>query len=369
MKIIPFFIMIMLLTTTVIVHAENRQEVTLKGSWVVEADGSGMLDPQTSGLKAWRGKLLSLSDASADQSQQKQLHVINSLTGELTNIAMPIVLSDAIKKSCFANYLQASPDLEGLAVDPEHDNIFYVVTEDARIGGELSSACQQRFKNTGSTAFPSLLLRLALQADNRVLITHVRPIQFDATFNIGNSPNDGIEGVAFGQNNMLYLALEKDSYKSARIFSLKITKDFWLSDDFIAVEDPQLSMPLFDKGNHPINGLDYLAVKDHPVYLVAAARNDNQLWFIDIAKKAPTTVVHMNFLAPTNAVGENCNQWDVLNNTSIEGVAVKGNEVWLINDPWKKHYLDNIQCKSNAEKFRNFVPLIFSLPINTAWLK
>jgi len=77
----------------------------------------------------------------------------------------------------------------------------------------------KRFDHSGSKDYPSHLVRLELTKNNVLLITHVRPIQFDTDFNIGNFPNDGIEGMAFGQNNTLSLGLEKDSKGSARIFS------------------------------------------------------------------------------------------------------------------------------------------------------
>jgi hypothetical protein len=368
MNFISKGLLFIFLSMSLVAIANGDSHITLQGQWVTEPDGRAMLDPQTSGLKAWRGKFISLSDASADKSQQKQIHIIDGSNGVLSEISLPIKLSKRVKQSCFSRYLADTPDLEGLAVDKKDDKIFYVVTEDARIAGDLSESCQKRFKNTGSTPYPTLLLRLALQPDNTVLITHVRPIQFHPSFKVGNFSNDGIEGLATGKDDTLYLALEKDSHEKARIFTITITKEFWQSSDFIPVEDPGFFTPSFTKGNHPINGLDYLAVENHPGYLIAAARNDDQLWIIDIAKTKATKVVSLEFLAPTGIDDGSCNAWDDLNNTSLEGVAVEGNLIWLINDPWKKHYKANILCESNAVKFKSFSPLIFSLPIDPNWM-
>ncbi|MGB0937851.1 MAG: hypothetical protein ACPGTQ_10360 [Colwellia sp.] len=368
MNFISKSLLFIFISISSVATANGDSHITLKGQWITEPDGNAMLDPQTSGLKAWRGKFISLSDASADKSQQKQIHIIDGSTGVLSKTSLPIRLSDKVAKGCFAGYLDDTPDLEGLAVDKKDDKVFYVVTEDARIGGNLSENCQKRFKNTGSTDYPTLLLRLALQSDNTVLTTHVRPIQFHPSFEVGNFSNDGIEGLATGKDDILYLALEKDSHKKARIFSIKMTKGFWQSDDFIPVEDPGFSTPSFTQGNHPINGLDYLTIDNHPGYLVAAARNDDQLWIIDIAKTKSTKVVSLKFLAPTGVKDGSCNAWDDLNNTSLEGVAVDGNLIWLVNDPWKKHYKANILCESNADKFKSYSPLIFSLPIDTNWI-
>ena len=49
-------------------------------------------------------------------------------------------------------------------------------------------------------------------------------------------------------------------------------------------------------------------------------------------------------------------------------VAEQGT-VWLVNDPWKKHYLDNIQCESNRQHYEQFSPLLFSLPIQAQWFE
>ena len=365
---ITFFLVALSFATSAF-SDDSFQHITLKGKWLVEENGQVMQHPQTSGLKLWRGKLLAISDRSAHEFQQKQLHIIETTTATLAEKSLVMSLSDNVINSCFGQYLAGKPDFEALAVDPNNDNVFIVVTEDARQGEQLSLACQQRFKHTGSTQYPSLLVRLELNQDNSLSITNVRPIQFKATYNIGNFPNDGIEGLAFGLNSILYLGLEKDRKGSARIFSTQITKNFWQSDDFIAVVDAKLLLPQFEKGRHPINGMDYLPVENHPGYLVAAARNDNQLWIIDLAKRKPMTIISMEFLAPVDSNDVNCSEWELINNTSLEGVAVTQEQIWLINDPWTEHYMDNVKCESNRDKYKQLAPLLFSLPISAHWLQ
>lgn len=363
MKLLSF-LALYLSTTCVLADDTNYQQVTLKGKWLVEESGHTMLDPQTSALKLWRGKLLSLSDRSAHMSQQKQLHIIDPDSAVVAQESLVMTYSSHVKDSCFYPYLADKPDYEALAIDPNNDNVFVIVTEDARNGVQLSKACQQRFNKTGSTKYPSLIVRLELDNKNNLSMTHVRPLQFDAAFNVGNFPNDGIEGMAFDHSNTLYLGLEKDAQGHARIFSLPLTEHFWQQDEFAIVEDTQVSMPKFDKGNHPINGMDYIAVKNHPGYIAAAARNDNQLWIIDLAKQQPTKVISLQFMAPVTDDTKHCNGWELIGNTSLEGVAVAQDKIWLINDPWKKHYTDNVKCQSNRTKYQQFSPLLFSLTLD-----
>lgn len=358
------------LSTSCVLADDNiHQQVTLKGKWLIEESGRAMLDPQTSALKLWQGKLLSLSDRSAHKSQQKQLHIIDPTSGLVAEKSLSMTLSNNVKKSCFNHYLADQPDFEALAIDPNNDNVFFVVTEDARKGVQLTKECQQRFKNTGSTKYPSLLVRLELENNNKLFMTDVRPLQFPASYNVGNFPNDGIEAMAFGLNNTLYLGLEKDDNGLARIFSLTLTDKFWQSDEFAEVVDTQVLLPTFEEGRHPINGMDYIPFDDHPGYLAAAARNDDQLWIIDLAKQQPTKVISMKFLAPVISEDKQCNDWELIGNTSLEGVAVVNNNIWLINDPWKKHYMENVKCASNREKYKRLSPLLFSLPIAKHWFE
>ncbi|MEH6385034.1 MAG: hypothetical protein V7780_10540 [Colwellia sp.] len=368
MKLLSF--LALYLSTSFVLADDNfHQQVTLQGKWLVETNKAVMLDPQTSALKLWRGKLLSLSDRSAHQSQQKQLHIIDPDTALVAEKSLVMTLSNQVKESCFYPYLADKPDFEALAVDPNNDNVFVVVTEDARDGVQLSPACQQRFKETGSTKYPSLLVRLEIDENNVLSMTHVRPLQFNALYNVGDFANDGIEGLAFGKNNTLYLGLEKDNKGVARIFSLALTEKFWVSEEFATVVDTDVVLPNFSKGQHPINGMDYLPVDNHPGYLAAAARNDNQLWIIDLSNKKPTKVISMTFLAPVVSNDEQCKDWELIGNTSLEGVAVADNKIWLINDPWKAHYMENVKCASNRDNYKRLAPLLFSLPINKHWFE
>jgi len=366
MKLLSFFA-IYLSATAAFADDNTHQQVTLKGQWLVETNNEVMLHPQTSALKMWKGKLLSLSDRSAHISQQKQLHIIDPSSAIVSKESLVMKLSKNVQNSCFAQYLAGKPDFEALAVDPNNENVFIIVTEDARKGVQLSAKCQQRFEQTGSTKYPSLLVRLEIDKNNIVLMTHVRPIQFDTSFNIGNFPNDGIEALAFGKSNTLYLGLEKDNKGQARIFSTQLVENFWQRDDFIQVVDTQVLLPAFEKGKHPINGMDYLPVDNHPGYIAAAARNDNQLWIIDLAKQKPTTIISMTFLAPTDSSDKHCNKWEVIGNTSLEGVAVTNDKIWLINDPWTEHYIENVKCEDNRDKYQKLAPLLFSIPISQKW--
>jgi hypothetical protein len=366
MKFLSFFA-IYLSATTVFADENTHQQVTLKGKWLVETNNEVMLHPQTSALKWWKDKLLTLSDGSADSSQQKQLHIIDPSSAIVAEESLVMRLSKQVRTSCFYQYLADKPDFEALAIDPNNENVLIIVTEDARKGIQLSPECQQRFQNTGSTKYPSLLVRLEIDKDNLLSMTHVRPIKFDATYNVGNFPNDGIEALAFGKNNTLFLGLEKDIKGQARIFSTQLVEDFWESENFIEVIDTEVVLPTFKKGRHPINGMDYLPVDNHPGYIAAVARNDDQLWIIDLAKQKPTTVISMNFLAPVNSNDKHCNKWEEIGNTSLEGVAVSKDKIWLINDPWTEHYRENVKCEDNRDKYQKFAPLLFSLPILDKW--
>ena len=340
------------------------QTIGLQGKWLVETSGDVMLDPQTSGLKSWRGKLLTVSDGSGHVSQRLQLHVVDPKSAQVAEQSLPIILSEQVKQSCFGAYLSDAPDLEAIAVNPGNDSEVLVVTEDATRSGGYTPECAQMYKQTGSTDYPTLLLRLQLQDDNTLLLSHVRPLQFAAEFAIGNHPNDGIEGMAFASPTELYLGLEKDAQGHARIFSIKMDESFWESTDFIAVQDPQLRLPTFSRGNHPINGMDYFPIKGKKGALIAAARNDNTLWVIDLDKRFETKIIPLEFYAPGS---DSCQQWILMNNASLEGVAVKGNTLFLVNDPWKVHYKENIVCEVNRDKYEKMAPLLFTMPIQSNW--
>jgi hypothetical protein len=343
------------------------QTLQANGHWIMEQDGQVMLNPQTSGLVKWRDGLLTLSDRSAHPSQRLRLRTISTGNMLLSGPDLPMILSDDLQTSCFAAYISDNPDLEALAVDPDDDRVFYVITEDASYAEPMSDVCQQKFLNSGSTNYPTLLVRLELQANNVASMTHIRPIQFTAAMQIGDFPNDGVEALAFGQARTLYLGIEKDSNKQARIFSLQMDNEFWQSDEFAVVTKFALKLPIFDSGNHPINGMDYYQTPDGRDFLLVAARNDETLWVVDLSGEKETVILPIDFFAEIQTNSEGCENYEAMDNASIEGVAVSDNTLWLINDPWKAMYLDNVQCAQNRAHYQMFAPLLFSLPIQAKW--
>ncbi len=340
----------------------------VEGRWIMESGGGVMADPQTSGLTQVNGMLATLSDASAQENQQRRIHFINPADATLTPKPESMRMASEVRRSCFANYLKDEPDLEALVVDPQDNQVFYTVTEDATRTGALSVRCQQRFAETGSTDYPTLLVRLYRDEDGTTTMTDVRPISFPASFEVGDFPNDGIEGMAMTPERQLYLGLEKDKAGQPRIFSVQMDESFWETEDFVEVTDPQLAVPEFESGNHPINGLEYYFHEaSQQGYLLAAARNDNELWVINENNSRPTRRIAMQFIAPVEDTVENCPASEVMDNASIEGLAVMGNTLWLINDPWKKNYLKNVQCGANQARYEAMAPLLFSTPLDEAW--
>lgn len=109
-----------------------------------------------------------------------------------------------------SNDLGTNPDLEEIIADPIDDTIFYILTEDGTSAPEMSDECSKYFAHLGATAFPRLLVRLKLHNSNTAVMTNVRLTRVDPKMEIGNFPNNGIEGLAFGTNQILYLGLEKD---------------------------------------------------------------------------------------------------------------------------------------------------------------
>lgn len=347
--------------------ATIEQNLQANGHWIMEKNGQVMLNPQTSGLVKWRDGLLTLSDRSAHPSQRLRLRTISNNDALLSGPDLPMILSEALQSSCFASYISDNPDLEALVVDPDDDRIFYVVSEDASYAEPMSPACQQKYSNSGSTKYPTLLVRLELQTNNTVLMTHIRPIQFTAGMQIGDFPNDGVEALAFGQTRTLYLGIEKDLNQHARIFSLQMNNKFWQSDEFASVTSFSLKLPIFDGGNHPINGMDYYQTPDGREFLLVAARNDETLWVVDLLGKKETVILPIDFFAEIQTNSDGCENYEVIDNASIEGVAVIDNTLWLINDPWKEVYLNNVQCPQNEAHYQMFAPMLFSLPIQTKW--
>jgi hypothetical protein len=344
-----------------------ERNLQVYGHWIMEQDGQVMLNPQPSGLVKWRDGLLTLSDRSAHPSQRLRLRTISKNDALLIGPDLPMILSEELQTSCFATYITDNPDLEALTVDPDDDQIFYVVTEDASYAEPMSQDCQQKYLNSGSTNHPTLLVRLELQTNKTVLITHIRPIQFTADMKIGNFPNDGVEAITFGQSRNLYIGIEKDSNKQARIFSLQMHNEFWQSDEFAVVNKFAVRLPTFKSGNHPINGMDYYQTSDGRGFLLVAARNDEALWIVDLSGKKETVILPIDFFAEIQISTKGCENYEAMDNTSIEGVAVVENTLWLINDPWKAVYLNNVQCAQNRAHYQMFAPLLFSLPIQKKW--
>lgn len=338
--------------------------ITVRAKWIRERSGEALLDPQPSGLIAWRdGTLLTIPDGSADASQVLRLLQIDPVSHKIVQ-KLPISLTPEIQEGCFGEYLSERPDLEALVVDPKDDRIFYSVTEDAR-RYQLSVDCASRYKETGSAVYPFLLLRMEL-ADNgkSVKVTGARPLQFSASMNVGNHANDGIEGMTFGLNRQLFLALEKDNNFQARIFSLNLNTEFWKNDDFALVQDEQLDIPSFtDETPHPINALAF-AHKDNTPWIIAAARNDHEVWLIDASKQKPTIRVSLRFLAEVEpSKKSDCAAFEEMDNYSVEGLAMSEDVLWLINDPWKLNYPLNLACPLNQKNFERIAPLLSSIKL------
>lgn len=342
---------------------------SVTGTWIIDKTNKTMLDPQTSGLVYKNGDLFSVSDGSAHVSQIKRLHKINPKTAKVSDKYGPFVLSTKVQKSCFAGYLNERPDYEAIVNIPQQDNAWLLVTEDATRAGDISEECQQKFANTGSTVFPTLLVKIERVNDN-VVVSGVRALQFDPSFNLGNFPNDGIEGLAITRDGRLLLGLEKDQNTQARVFELQYQADMFDElDSFVSVKDSHLLFPKFSEGNHPINGMDvYYPNKKSRGYLIAAARNDHQIWILDLAKKKQTVVIDMAFFAPSESES-NCDKAHRMKSASLEGVAVKDDYLYMINDPWKRVYKDNIVCEQDASKYNEFAPLLFKMKLQKEWFK
>ncbi len=338
------------------------------GKWIVNSRGEVMPDPQTSGLTVSEGKLVTLSDASATTELQRRLHFIEPDSATVESDAEKMRLGTIVRRSCFAGYLADEPDLEALVADPVRPGIFYTVTEDATRTGALSTRCQKQYQNSGSTDYPSLLVRLE-RTDYGTTMTGVRPLQFARDLAVGDYPNDGIEGLAMGPDNQLYLGLEKDAEGQPRVFSLSLDDNFWKSTDYAPVTDPQLDLPRFSSGNHPVNGLTYYTAESGTGYLLAAARNDNELWIISTNPETSVKRIPMHFTAPADAGVDGCEATEIMDNASIEGIATINDTLWLINDPWKENYLKNVRCEVNTAHYRAMAPLLFSVNIQPEWFE
>lgn len=340
----------------------------VQGKWVLEADRSTMLNPQTSGLTTFGQHLVTISDNSAVDEQQRRLHFIDAHNHAIHHKTAPFKMSASVRNSCFAEYLANGPDFEALVHDPKQPGVFYSVTEDATATGALSTKCQAKYEETGSTDYPTLLVRIEWDQAETATITHVRPIQYQRDMTVGDFPNDGIEGLALTPDGTLYLGLERDVAGKPRIFSVQLDDAFWQSQAFAPVSEPALRLPQFSSGAHPVNALDYyIDPATNRAFLLAAARNDNELWVIDEQGEWPTKRILLAFDADSTALDGSCTKAERMDNTSIEGIVVMQQTLWLINDPWKKNYVKNVRCEGDKPRYERMSPLIFSLPLNPSW--
>jgi hypothetical protein len=343
-------------------------EQALSGQWVRDEQGQTMLDPQPSGLTWWHDELLMLGDQSAEPSMRMKLFRLDPNTSAYKTAPVNIEVSAEVRAGCFGDYLINSPDLEALTWDRLDDTTLITVTEDAS-RAQLSPSCSKRFSQTNSTTYPTLLLKITTdKALSKAVITAVRPVQFPQEAQVGNLPNDGIEGLAIDDHQNLYLALEKNMAANPAIFKTRLTPDFWAKDNFVKVIDANLSLPPIDKNGHPINDLEFMPspIPGHPGYLLAVARNDDQLWIFDLTNRVPPYVEQLSFYVPTDNSGL-CPAFERMVQTALEGITIRSGKIYLINDPWKQHYQDNIQCDVNAANFRRNSPLLFNMNIDPRW--
>ena len=347
------------------------------GNWVIEKDGSFMQDPQTSGLTYLDGYLYSVSDASAKPHQVRQLHKMSADSGRIIEKIGPIQLAQNIaENSCFARYLEDKPDYEGLVGLPNSQTEWLMVTEDASRGDLISAECLAKYSDANFTFYPSLIVKLELINDT-IMLTGVRVLKFDAKDKVdkrlrGNSDieNDGLEGITITRQGDILLGLEKDANNKPRVFRLGYNETlFDPIDSFVEVEDSGLIFPDFMSYQNPINGIDvYYPNSQSTGFLITAARNANQLWILDLAKEKLPIIVDLNLYAPSDT-SKGCAAKHKIRNTALEGVAVNNNTLYLVNDPWKKEYLNNIVCEQDRARYEGMSPLIFSLPIDPSWFK
>lgn len=346
--------------------AEKQFNVSVDGKWIIEQNQQNMLDPQTSGLVYRNGSLYSISDRSAHATQRKQLHRIDPNSAQIIEKLGPFVLSSALEKSCFAEYISNNPDYEALVNLPNQANAWLIATEDASYAS-MNAECANKFSATGSTSFPSLIVKLEL-IDQRPTITGVRALKFSAEDELGDFPNDGVEGLAITRDNRVLVGIERDQRLRARVFEFAYSENlFDQIDEFIEVQDAGLLFPKVSNDRHPINGMDiYYPNPQSAGYLVAAARNDDQLWLLDLAKKQDAKVVNVDFSAPSDTSG-NCPSKHKIKITAIEGIAVHQDTIYMVNDPWKQVYPDNAVCDQDVAKYDNMSPLLFELTVDPLW--
>jgi hypothetical protein len=343
-------------------------EQPVAGKWITDLNGQTLVDPQSSGFTWRHHELIHLGDNSADITMRNKLLRINPQTAALNAAPIEITVSEQVLSGCFGELFTKYPDFEALTWDRQNDTVFVTVTEDSSFIS-LTEKCKARFGQTNATDYPTLLVRIETDKTlSRAEITAVRPVQFPEQAKVGNAPNDGIEGLAIDNDGNLYLALEQNTANAPMIFKTPYNADFWQQEDYVKVQDSGFKLPVPDDKDHPINDLDYLPSPktNHPGYLVAVARNDDQLWIIDLSQQQSPFVQQMAYYAPTGS-DNTCPAYEKMVQTAVEGVAVQGNLLHLVNDAWKKHYPDNIQCPANAANFNKFAPLLFTVPLDPRW--
>ncbi len=360
----PFFCLCLGMLSSSLVASEQA----LIGKWILDEQGQAMLDPQPSGLTWWHDELLMLGDQSAAPSMRMKLFRLDPKTNAYKTAPINIEVSPEVRAGCFGDYLINSPDLEALTWDRLDDTTLITVTEDAS-RAQLSPSCSKKFAQTNSTSYPTLLLKISTDRElSKAVITAVRPVQFPLESAVGNLPNDGIEGLAIDDHQNLYLALEKNMAGDPAIFKTRLTPDFWAKDNFVKVIDANLTLPPIDKNGHPINDLEFMPspIPGHPGYLIAVARNDDQLWMFDLTNRVPPYVQQLSFHVATDNSGL-CPAFERMVQTALEGVTIQKGQLYLVNDPWKQHYKDNIQCDANAENFKRNSPLMFTMNVDPRW--
>jgi hypothetical protein len=62
-----------------------------------------------------------------------------------------------------------------------------------------------------------------------------------------------------------------------------------------------------------------------------------------------------------------CPATEKMHNASLEGVAVAGETLYLVNDPWKRNYHKNVQCPAWQAHYDHYAPLLFATPLALAW--
>jgi hypothetical protein len=370
-------------------HALAQQEsIKVVGKWITDKNGKFLLNPQTSGLSFYGDTLFSISDASADSQHIKKLHIIEQNTGHVdtsTEFGDIIIPQEIAQNSCFAEHLSARPDYEAVVALPYRQNQpqqWLLVTEDGSRNSKIKDECFIKYGNASNfTRYPALLVRISL-LDKQLVVSGVRALRFEANagtnkrdliaFNPDKSEeNDGIEGLALTKDGRLLFGLEQDAKRQARVFEIAYSDElFFKLDEFLMLQDSRLGLYEVSANNNPINGMDIYYPDSENVkeqnhgYLIAAARNRDQLWIIDLAKKQPIKVIDVAFYTP----GERCEgKIHQMKRVAIEGVAIKGNTLYLVNDPWTQKYLENVGCSYDMEGYKANAALLFQLDMPKAW--